>query len=153
MRRTHIISIIVCLVSIGAIVSFVRARAEQADEQKVRQLLTASGAGNTGKLICDQMMANFRKSLPNVPADFWDDFQKETRPESFVELVVPVYQKHFTSAEIDQLIAFYQSPIGQKLVKEQPAIVQESMAAGQQWGQQIAQKLMQKLREKGINPK
>jgi len=64
-------------------------------------------------------------------------------------MVVPIYDKHFSHEDVKELIKFYQSPIGQKLVREQPGIVTESMAAGQKWGQHIAADVLKRLREKG----
>jgi hypothetical protein len=41
--------------------------------------------------------------------------------------MVPAYQKHFTKADIDNLVAFYSSPTGEKLLRELPSIMAESM--------------------------
>jgi len=55
-------------------------------------------------------------------------FGKMMSPEfisSYLDMLVPVYQLHFTKSDVDQIIAFYSSPAGQKFVNEQPLIVQE----------------------------
>ena len=62
-------------------------------------------------------------------------------------MIIPIYEKHFTHEELKQLIAFYESPIGKKLIKVQPQIMMESMAAGEEWGKKLVQKAMEKLRE------
>lgn len=41
--------------------------------------------------------------------------------------MVPIYQKHFTDAEISDIIAFNNSPTGQKVHAEQPKIMMEYM--------------------------
>ena len=38
----------------------------------------------------------------------------------------PAFSKHFTVAEIKELIAFYESPIGQKFISTAPTVLQES---------------------------
>ena len=43
--------------------------------------------------------------------------------------VVPIYQKHLTKGDIDALVAFYSSPTGQKMLRELPAIMAETMQA------------------------
>jgi hypothetical protein len=43
--------------------------------------------------------------------------------------MIPIYQRHFTKAEIDALIAFYSSPPGQKFLHEMPAVTSETMRA------------------------
>ena len=45
---------------------------------------------------------------------------------TYLELMVPVYQHHFTRTDVDQMITFYSSPVGQKFVNEQPLITQET---------------------------
>jgi hypothetical protein len=52
-------------------------------------------------------------------------------------LLVPIYATHLTRDEIEQLIRFYESPVGRRLTAVQPMISQESMAAGQTWGEAV----------------
>lgn len=49
--------------------------------------------------------------------------------EKLVEdLTYKIYDKHFTTAEIKEMTAFYRTPTGQKLLKSMPEIMQESLA-------------------------
>jgi hypothetical protein len=45
-------------------------------------------------------------------------------------------------------VAFYSSPIGQKILHEQPAMVQESMEASAGIQQRIARSMFQKIDER-----
>jgi len=47
--------------------------------------------------------------------------------DEMLQAMVPTYQKHFTKGDIDALVAFYGSPIGQKVLREMPAITAEAM--------------------------
>ena len=49
--------------------------------------------------------------------------------DDLIRDVVPVYQRHLTRSDVKALIAFYSSPVGQKLRREQPAMMRESMEA------------------------
>jgi hypothetical protein len=49
--------------------------------------------------------------------------------DEMINALVPIYQKHFSKADLDGILAFYTSPVGQKLQSEQPALMQESMQA------------------------
>jgi hypothetical protein len=49
--------------------------------------------------------------------------------DDLVRDVVPVYQRHLTRSDVEALIAFYSSPVGQKLRREQPAMMRETMQA------------------------
>jgi hypothetical protein len=57
-----------------------------------------------------------------------EEFQRLSL-DSMIQDIVPVYQRHFTRADVDALIAFYSSPAGRKIVREQPAMLRESMQA------------------------
>jgi hypothetical protein len=49
--------------------------------------------------------------------------------EQMTQATVPVYQKHFTNGDINNLIAFYSSPTGQKFLHEIPEVTGENMQA------------------------
>lgn len=49
--------------------------------------------------------------------------------DQMINAIIPIYQRHFSKADLDGLLAFYTSPVGQKFQNEQPAIAQESMQA------------------------
>jgi hypothetical protein len=139
----------VLIITIFAISSLHLNAQQTAVEQDVRQLLELTGAAKLGIQAMEMMITQFQQGAPDAPNEFWTEFKKEIKPESLVNLLVPIYKKHFTQAEIKQLIAFYQTPIGKKVTATLPAVTQESMVAGQQWGQQIGAKVVQQLQEKG----
>jgi uncharacterized protein len=47
--------------------------------------------------------------------------------DAYIAELIPIYQKHFTKGEVDGLISFYASPVGQKFLREQPQLTQESL--------------------------
>ena len=54
-----------------------------------------------------------------------------------IERLAPLYVRHFSDAEIRQLTAFYDSPIGRKLVQVQPQLIDEASQVGQAWGSSL----------------
>jgi hypothetical protein len=127
--------------------------ADEAKRADVRRLLELVGAGDLGKQVMTQMINQFRTAHPQVPQRFWTDFASEINADEILELSVPAYEKHLTHEEIKQLIAFYESPVGKKLIQVQPQIVQDSMIAGQKWGQDLGRKVMQRLIDEGLQPR
>lgn len=118
-------------------------------DEDIRQLMEISGAAKVGVQVMEAMTVQFKQVLPEVPTEFWNEAMKEFNSDALVELIIPIYKKYFTADEIKQLIAFYKTPLGQKVTSTLPAITQESMEAGQKWGQEIGMKVAQKLQEKG----
>ena len=116
--------------------------------EKIKQLLELSGSGKMGIQIMDQMISSFKSSNSKMNEEFWEDFKKEIKAEDFENMILPIYDKYYSESDIDQLIVFYNSPIGKKMISTMPQVMQESMAAGQKLGKEIAEKFIAKLKEK-----
>jgi hypothetical protein len=77
------------------------------------------------------------KDKCNLPSDFearmdkiLDDSMKSMPWDQIMtQVMVPVYQKHFTKGDMDALIAFYSGPTGQKIWREMPQAMADSMKA------------------------
>jgi hypothetical protein len=96
------------------------------------QNVIAAMAKPMHQMVHDQ----FVKDQDKLPADFetrmnkmMDDMFKDMPFDEMMQAMVPTYQKHFTKGDIDFMVAFYSSGTGQKLLKEMPAIMGESMEA------------------------
>lgn len=118
-------------------------------ENDIRQLMNAMGMGDLSNQILGQMIGQMKQMAPDAPEAFWTNFQKKADGNELIELIIPIYAKHFSHAEIKELIGFYNSPIGKKVTATLPAITQESMVAGQQWGMKLAQDVMAELKAQG----
>jgi hypothetical protein len=64
-------------------------------------------------------------------------------------MLVPIYDRHLTHADVTSLIEFFQSPAGKKLVSVQPEIMKESMQVGQAWGEKLANEVTAELQKQG----
>jgi uncharacterized protein len=126
--------------------------AGSADPKRAKALLLMemTGAGELGVQVLNQMLPNLKAMVPKAPESFWQEFMTEVRPESLVELIVPVYTKHFDESDLDELIRFYSTPVGRKMIEKTPAIAADSMTAGQQWGTEIAQRALERLKAAGL---
>jgi hypothetical protein len=52
---------------------------------------------------------------------------------AFEDLYVSIYDKYFTADDIHQLVQFYESPIGRKMVDKQADITKDVFAGSMQW--------------------
>ena len=111
----------------------------------IQKLMDLTGAGNIGVQAADQLIANMKTALPQVKEAFWNEFRKELSAEELIKLIIPLYDKHLTHPEIKELIKFYETPVGKKMIAVMPAITAESMQAGQQWGMDIAMRAKRKI--------
>jgi hypothetical protein len=130
-----------------AVAQVPEAQAKRAD---IIRLLRMTGAAKGAAQALDLMLPSLKQSMPEVPEPVWREFRSEVREEDLIELTYQIWDKHFTHQEVRDLIRFYESPTGQKIIKETPAIQQESLVAGQKWGAQIVDRILVRLREKGF---
>lgn len=142
MRKT-IILLFTCIITAKA------HSQEKSSTEYARQLLEVSGAEKMSTQVMSQMVASFKNHYSSVPKEFWDEFMKEAKTNELIELVIPISVKHYTDEEMKQLIEFFKSPIGKKMVEKMPVITQDSYAAGEKWGQAVGEKIAKKLIEKG----
>lgn len=50
--------------------------------------------------------------------------------DAIQQILVPIYDKHFTESELRDLVAFYKTPTGQKAIDVIPAVMGEAMQRG-----------------------
>jgi len=120
-----------------------------AKDKKIKELLELTGAGKLGVQMAQQLFSTFQAQYPDVPAAFWEKMQAEISAEGIIDLTLPIYGKYYSEEELNQLLKFYKTPLGQKVISVTPQIVQESMQAGRIWGQQLAEKIINELKENG----
>jgi hypothetical protein len=61
------------------------------------------------------------------------------REKEIGEGMAKIYANEFTEQELKDLVAFYKSPLGQKLLSTEPKAIQSSMSYMNQWAQQFAE--------------
>ena len=103
-------------------------------------------------LLVPQIMGSLKNENPKIPDAIWDEFtgmcaeeMKRSLPE-LEEPVIAIYHANFSADEIKQLVAFYQSPVGRKIVIQLPQLMQQSVAMGQSWGQQVGAHAIERIR-------
>ena len=120
-------------------------------EQAIRELMEMIGAADLGEQVSQQLLSQMRLSFPQVPESFWAELAESLDPTELTGLAIPIYDRHFTMEELQALIDFYTTPVGQQVVKKLPLVAQESNAIGQQWGETKALEIMQRLAEQGYS--
>jgi hypothetical protein len=115
----------------------------------IRQLMELTGMAKLGSQMMTNIVSTYKQNYPAATSEFWDAFMKEADMSQLFEKVIPVYEQNFTDDDIQQLIAFYQSPVGKKMIDKMPVIMQQSMQIGSEWGKQLSDKVIEKLKQKG----
>lgn len=93
-----------------------------------------------------------QKASPQVPQVFWDRLLQtaKTAAPSFIDSLAPIYAAEFTEPELQQLKAFYESPLGQKVADKQPSLMLRTQELGYRWGIRLGTDVAQQLADEGV---
>jgi uncharacterized protein len=87
---------------------------------------------------------NLTKELNDVAAQLRRDY--EGKKAELVYEVALIYAKHFTDQELKELVAFYKSPLGQKMLKEEPLALDQGLKRAQDWSQDFSEAVLVRIR-------
>jgi hypothetical protein len=129
-----------------------QSKMDPAKRALIQELLTLTRAP---ELMVSSMEAGLpaqRAAMPQVPKEFWDEFMVRARQDlpRFIEMVMPIWDANFSKAQLEELVAFYKSPLGRHLASVQPVVTQQSMQVGQRWGEQLGTEVAETLRKRGV---
>jgi uncharacterized protein len=111
-------------------------------------------------IMLPQLVNLIKQQAPNLTddqlkmvSDMMGEEMKGTLPK-MITANARIYASHFTLDELTAIEQFYQSPAGQKVIAETPAIIKEGVPLGIVWGREAAAevlpKVIEKLRAKGV---
>ena len=95
---------------------------EESKKELIRRFLAANGAR-------DSMMDIFTKLVATLSKKDQARVKDVIVADKLIEAITPVYDRHFSKEELKELITFYSSPAGKKIVKLMPTVLEESLEA------------------------
>jgi uncharacterized protein len=92
------------------------------------------------------MQTNFMwaKDLNEIAANLQTRYTP--RVSELIDGAARIYASHFTEAELKQMLVFYQSPLGQKMIIEEPKALDESMANAGKWADNLSLEVIDSMR-------
>jgi len=103
-----------------------------------------SGVIEKTKSVFLQINPMLGKDLNEVAAKLHAEYA--SRSAEIVNDVAKLYASRFTEQELKDILAFYKSPLGRKLIVEEPAILDQSMKNAQVWAENFSQEVIAKMR-------
>lgn len=136
------------LISIWALPAQAQEAQSPADDARIDRLLEVTRARAMLDATLPQIEASQRQMLAQMTAGRELDAAQQQRIDSLLassssavrkalswENLAPVYRdiyrQTFTGEDIDAIIAFYESPAGQRMLEKMPALMQNTMTAMQ----------------------
>jgi uncharacterized protein len=72
--------------------------------------------------------------------------QYDPRVNEVVDASARIYASHFTEAELKDILAFYQSPLGRKMIVEEPKTIHESISSAGEWAEKVSDDILASMR-------
>jgi uncharacterized protein len=93
--------------------------------------------------VIEQARGMFEQQNPALGKDLREvatKLRKDLDPkrEEIVNVFVRTYAQHFTEAELKDLLAFYKTPLGKKVLTEEPLAIEDGLKAAQFWADQLS---------------
>ena len=121
-----------------------------------RELITTAGATalftpliagviEQARILYLQQDPSLAKDLNEISAQLRTDL--EPRFSELTNEVARLYAANFTDQELKEILAFYKTPAGKKLLTEQPRVVDLSMKFAQDWANKLSDLVVAKMRD------
>jgi len=127
------------------------AKLDPAKETAIRHLLEITGVSKEGENIGAGWTSRVHDGMSRaIPPDqltkfmdtFTAKFNASASPSAVTDAMVAIYARHFSLEDIQGATKFYESPVGQRMVKEMPDVSRESQTAGVQMDQKIVMQVL-----------
>ena len=104
-----------------------------------------AGVVEQAKLLFLQQNPALSKDLNEIAAKMRGDLAP--RFSELVNEVARNYAVNFTEPELKDVLAFYKTPAGKKLLSEQPKVADASLRFAQTWANALSDQVIAKMRE------
>lgn len=122
-------------------------KVDPAKEAAIRHLMDITQTSKLGDNMAEYISSQVRRfmsqsmdaaTLPKFMDAFNQKFAASAHTNNVTDAMVPIYDQAFTKQDIDGLVQFYESPLGQHVVKVLPQVLQQSQDAAEKMDQEAA---------------
>lgn len=135
--------------------SAAESKIDPAKEADIRRLLEVSGT----KDLMMQTMQDMEKTIKPMmtsalpPGEyreklvdlFFNKFHSNMNTQELLDMIIPVYDRYFSAAEVKGLLKFYETPLGQKSLSVLPKMIVELQETGRKWGENLGRQCMKEV--------
>jgi hypothetical protein len=102
------------------------------------------GVVEKAKAMFMQTNFNLAKDLNDIATILHKDY--DSRSAEVVDQTARIYASHFTEPELKELLKFYQSPVGKKMITEEPKALDQSMADAAKYADDLSGTVIERFR-------
>jgi len=86
----------------------------------------------------------WEKDIDEIAVNMNRDF--DPRANELIDATARIYASHFTEDELKSILTFYQSPLGQKMIVEEPKVMDQSMVNAASWADDLSVEVVNEMR-------
>jgi uncharacterized protein len=119
--------------------------------EMVFQAMREQMKGMSHKMMSDKLSTltpEQQKKFQEAMQGSMDDVMDAMRFEDLISDMIPVYQKYLTREDLQGVIAFYSSPVGQRLLDKTPAMTTEAMKISMERMEKMMPEIMAKMQKR-----
>ena len=121
----------------------------QTKQDKIKELISLNGSLPLSKEVEKQLILRYKKKYSNVPESAWSSVEKKVNVDDLINKVVNIYGSRFNENEIDQLLVFYKSDLGKKVIQNSSYLINEIQTASSDWGMNVTKTINNDLEKMG----
>ena len=95
----------------------------------------------------EELTKEASERIVSMQGEIMDIVAKELEWDKLKEDYISIYADVFTKEELEGIIAFYKTPVGQKFIKKQPELMQKSMEITQKQMTTIMPKIQKAMQD------
>jgi hypothetical protein len=95
-------------------------RVDPRKESLIRRVIAEAGTTLHAEENIARMIATLAQASPETPDRLWQRLRDNVAPRAIFEIVIALYDRHYSLEEIQGLLYFYRSPAGQEYLDELP---------------------------------
>jgi uncharacterized protein len=155
-RNVFIVVMALAGASLGPLAAQAQQKPSPAAVAAAREVIMARGVNGVVdpvvRGVIESVKNTFIPTNPNLTRELTDVammLHKELDAKSSNEVMDEIarsYAARFTEQELKDLVAFYKTPLGQKVVREEPLAIDEGLKSAERWAQAYSETVMARMR-------
>lgn len=122
--------------------------------KEIKKLLTIMNGMSTAVVVMKEAIESQRQNpASQVPEEFYNRFLAAIdngQVGGMLEnAIIKIYRQKFTREEVQEVIKFYETPVGKKMAAESASLATSSRVEGEKIGQYVALKIIGDLMKEG----
>ena len=113
----------------------------------IKRIIDLTGGDAAANQIFDQIAQTLKASGGPGGDRMLAEFRKQFDIKKFNEIAIRAYDKNLTGEDVKGILAFYESPVGKRMIQAMPNVMSDMMTETLQMTREITEKIQKSLQD------